>query len=222
MTAFVTVLEKELAVHANLVIAQKQKEYMRNQFEFYGIMTTERRAIFKPFIQKQYLPTKQDLPQILKELWQMPQRDFQMCGVDLLLKYQKQLELEDLEWLEFVITHKSWWDTVDMIATKMCGAYFTRYPELRQQVVDKWIDSGNMWLQRSALLFQLKYKHQTDTNMLAYVIEQLIPSNEFFINKAIGWVLREYSRTNAVWVTHFVDTHELSALSRKEALRLLA
>jgi 3-methyladenine DNA glycosylase AlkD len=88
-------------------------------------------------------------------------------------------------------------------------------------LVDQWIASDNMWLQRCPILFQLKYKEHLDTELLSHVIESLIPSEEFFINKAIGWVLRQYSRTNPQWVTAFVASHELSALSQKEALRLM-
>ena len=99
--------------------------------------------------------------------------------------------------------------------------YFKLYPEQRQIYVKNWLASGNFWLQRSAILFQLKYKDQVDTEMLSHVITSLLGSKEFFINKAIGWMLREYSKTNPSWVVNFAERHKLEKLSQKEALKLI-
>lgn len=118
-----------------------------------------------------------------------------------------------------MVTHKSWWDTVDFIAAKLMGEYFTKFPEQRAIYVKKWIDSNNIWLQRCALLFQLKYKENLDTALLGAVINSLLGSKEFFINKAIGWILREYSKTNPNWVMEFANKTALGNLSKKEALR---
>lgn len=120
-----------------------------------------------------------------------------------------------------MITHQSWWDTVDFIATKLLGAYFKTYPEEKEKYVNKWLKSNNIWLQRSALLFQLKYKTDLDTVLLSCTITSLLGSKEFFINKAIGWVLREYSKSNPEWVIDFVNENHLTALSKREALRLV-
>ena len=135
--------------------------------------------------------------------------------------YIRQMEEEDINLFEFMVTHKSWWDTVDYIANKLMGAYFREFPEKRHEYVRKWIASNNIWLQRSALLFQLKYKSDLDPELLGSTIRQLLGSKEFFINKAIGWVLREYSRTNPEWVKEFADMTELQPLSAREALRLM-
>lgn len=101
------------------------------------------------------------------------------------------------------------------------GNYFKKFPEDRKFYVDKWLVSEHLWLQRCALLFQLKYKKEIDTELLSYTIHFLLGSKEFFINKAIGWVLREYSKTNPEWVEDFVYKTELHSLSRKEALRII-
>ena len=101
------------------------------------------------------------------------------------------------------------------------GAYFKKYPEQREVSVKKWLNSNNIWLQRAALLFQLKYKENLDTVLLSSVINSLLGSKEFFINKAIGWILREYSKINPQWVMEFAGKTALSNLSQKEALRLI-
>ena len=98
---------------------------------------------------------------------------------------------------------------------------FTNYPELIVPFTEKWMTSGNMWLQRTAILFQLKYKSQTDTELLFKYIIALDGSKEFFINKAIGWALREYSKTNPDIVIKFVTGHKLAPLSKREALKVI-
>ena len=221
MTEFIDTLKIEFEKNINAKVASEQKAYMRNQFEYYGLKATKRREIQKPFLAKHNLPIKSELNTIVKILWEKPQRDYQYFSQELAFKYVKQLEQKDIKLFEYMVTHKSWWDTVDFIAAKLMGAYFEIYPKQKDKYVQKWIKSNNIWLQRSALLFQLKYKKDLDTELLSSTISALLGSKEFFINKAIGWVLREFSRTNPKWVLEFVKKTELNTLSKREALRLL-
>ncbi|NNK75385.1 MAG: DNA alkylation repair protein [Maribacter sp.] len=221
MNEFVQTLELELKRNSNAKIAAGQKAYMRNQFEFYGIKSPLRRQIQKPFLVKSYLPPKEDLEEIVKTLWNKPQREYQFIAQELVYKYIGQLNKNDIGLLEYMVTHKSWWDTVDYIAINLIGSYFTHFPEQLNSYIDRWLASGNIWLQRCCLLYQLKSKEKMDTQRLEYIIKNLLGSKEFFINKAIGWVLREYSKTNPNWVKNFTDTNDLANLSRREALRLL-
>lgn len=221
MKEYISTLRTEFKRNANPGIASGQKAYMKNKFEFYGINAPLRKELQKPFLLKLHLPAKKDLGKIVKTLWELPQREFQMFAQELAGKYKKELVKEDIKLLQYMITHKSWWDTVDFIAAHLVGAYFKIYPELRQKITDKWLKSGNMWLQRSALLFQLKYKAEVDVDLLSINIKYLLGSKEFFINKAIGWALRQYSKTNPDWVRSFVSNNNLHPLSRREALRLI-
>lgn len=202
-------------------IAIDQSNYMRNQFEFFGLKSQKRRTLQSEFFRSNELPPKSELKMIITELWEQPQRELHYAGQELAKKYIRHTELSDIELYEFMVTHKSWWDTVDFIASHLMGSYFKTYPELRKTYIDKWLASGNMWLQRCAILFQLKYKIDVDTDLLTYAIHSLSGSKEFFINKAIGWILREYSKTNPDWVASYVSKTELAPLSRKEALRLI-
>lgn len=115
----------------------------------------------------------------------------------------------------------SWWDTIDVIAPKILGSWFKRYPEHIKPTITRWLKSDNIWLQRSCVLFQLKYKEKTNTQLLSSVIDQLKDSKEFFLRKSIGWVLREYAKTDAEFVKDFVNSRELSPLSRREATKHL-
>jgi len=221
MNSFINILETEFEKKTNPEIAFKQISYMKNQFEFYGIKTPVRRKIQKPFFVKENLPPKENLEKIVKNLWEKPQREYQYFAQEFTEKYNKQINKKDIILFEFMITHKSWWDTIDFIAPKLVGTYFKIYPKQRNIIIEKWITSGNTWLQRASILFQLNYKNELDTEFLTYIINSQIGSNEFFINKAIGWILRQYSRINPNWVIEFTNHAELNKLSHKEALRLI-
>lgn len=221
MSDYIPTLLKEFKRNANNNIAIEQSAYMRHQFKFFGIKTTERRALQQAFLANEMLPDKKELGGIISALWKQPQRECQYFAQELAFKYLKQIEKQDIELYEYMVVNQSWWDTVDFIATKLMGAYFKKFPEQRAIYVKKWLTSGNVWLQRCAILFQLKYKEETDTTLLSKTINALLGSKEFFINKAIGWILREYSRTNPEWVITFAKNTALNSLSKREALRLM-
>ncbi len=222
MQTYISELEKIFLENANEERAKQQAAYMKGKFAYYGLTSPRRRQLQKPFFAKQFLPTKEVAFQITKELWLKPQREFHYFSQELISKYQKQVDKKDIVFFEWMITHNSWWDTIDFIAPNLVGNYFNEFPVQRKTIIDKWLQSNNIWLQRSCLLFQLKYKTNTDSNFLSYCIENLIGSKEFFINKAIGWILRQYSRTDANWVIDFVENHpDMANLSQKEALGLL-
>lgn len=221
MQDYLKTLTSAFRKNVDAINAKGQKAYMRNQFEFLGMTSPIRRMVQKPWLQKENLPNKELLVDIVKNLWQKPEREYQFFAQELTYRFVKQFDKKDIVLLEYMVTHKSWWDTVDYIAAKLMGEYFMRYAEQQEIYVKKWLSSNNIWLHRSAILFQLKYKDKVDTELLSLIIISLLGSKEFFINKAIGWMLREYSKTNPAWVIKFANSHQLSSLSHKEALRLL-
>jgi 3-methyladenine DNA glycosylase AlkD len=222
MHAYVKQFKSLYEGHADPTQAVPMKKYMRDQFEFLGIKTPQNAALRKEFIAKYGIPEPADLDQVLRDLWSLPQREFQYAAVGLLGKFEKKLPAEFVETLEYLITTKSWWDTVDSIAGRTVGVHFKRYPAVRKKYLLKWRRSENFWLRRTAILFQLNYKAETDFELLCEIIRENLGSKEFFINKAIGWALRQYARTNPQAVRKFVkETEELNPLSRREALKHL-
>jgi len=221
MDQFTKDLRQKFIENANPVFALQMNAYMRNQYPFFGIKAPEQLQIRKDFLNDHGLPEIGQLTNLIKEFWEQSEREFQHFGMALSDKYSRKTNVDFIETMEYMIVTKSWWDTVDFIAANLVGAHFKRFPELIPVYTKKWMDSGNIWLQRSALLFQLKYKKNTDTELLFVLIEKLKDSKEFFIRKAIGWVLREYSKTDPVTVCGFVDSHQLQPLSRKEALKVI-
>ncbi len=200
--------------------AEKMAAYMKNQFEFLGIKSPDRRQLQKTFFTQYGWPDGADTVRLANELWQKNEREFQYLAIDILERYFKRnFKVSDITLLESLITHKSWWDTVDLIASKLVGAYFSKYPQQIAPYAEKWINSDNFWLNRTAILYQLKYKANTDEFRLFSYCLQWSGSKEFFLQKAIGWALREYSKTNPKAVVKFVSGHELMPLSRREALK---
>lgn len=202
--------------------AVQMKAYMRGQFEYYGIPSPERRIIFAEHKKKYDLIPLDSLDATIKACWQAPEREYQYFAMEMLNKVSGKSTPEAILLYEYMITEKSWWDTVDFIAANLVGNYFKKYPERIHNKTNEWMDSDNMWLQRTCLIFQLKYKDELDTELLEGFILKLKASKQFFIRKAIGWILREYSKTNQEYVENFVQNNSLSGLSRMEALKWLA
>ncbi len=157
MSNYIKNIEAKFSKNANPEYALNMKKYMRNKIEFFGINSPLRRELSREFLRKENLPPTEIIKDIVKELWAKPEREFQYFGMELLSKYSKQLEVDDYQLFELMITTKSWWDSVDYIASNLIGTHFKLFPKLMKPISREWINSGNMWLQRSAIIFQLKY-----------------------------------------------------------------
>jgi 3-methyladenine DNA glycosylase AlkD len=151
----------------------------------------------------------------------VPQREFQYAANSFLGRLEKELPASFIKTIEYMLTTKSWWDTVDTISGGPLGVHFKRFPEVREKYLMKWRVSDNFWLRRAAILFQLNYKQETDFDLLCEIITENLGSKEFFINKAIGWSLRQYARVDPNAVKKFVMSTPLHPLSRREALKHL-
>lgn len=195
--------------------------YMKNKFDFIGLMSKKRRDLVRVYKKSNDYFSLEDLHKDSKKIWSLNEREFQYIYLDFLKKHKKKLTEESIEVIEYLITNKSWWDTVDLIAAHLVGELFKKYPILIEKYHEKWQNSNNIWLQRSLILFQLKYKEDTDEVLLFQIINENLGSEEFFINKAIGWALREYSKTNKDVVAIFVKNAKLSNLSKREASKYL-
>ncbi|MCM3363424.1 DNA alkylation repair protein [Cutibacterium acnes] len=218
---YVEELVKLYTQHMDRDYAEWSENYLRNQFAFLGIRTPIRRKLTKQFFREYGVPTKENLKDIIFILWERSEREYQKAALDILEKVKKELTPDDIPWLSSLLVKKSWWDTVDVLSPHIMGNLFTIYPELIAQYADQWIVDDNFWLQRSALLYQLYYKKRTDEKRLFQYILSRADSDEFFVQKAIGWVLREYAKTNPVAVRDFVSFNDLKPLSRREALKNL-
>jgi 3-methyladenine DNA glycosylase AlkD len=190
--------------------------YMKNKFQFLGIKAPERTQALRQFLKENGAPSNLDE---IKEIWELNEREFQYIALSLLDRQYKKAEIERINFYEDLVIDKSWWDTVDTIAGRLISFHFLKYPELINVYANKWISSDNMWLNRTALLFQMKFKEKTDQERLFKYCKLMSSSNEFFIQKAIGWALREYSYINATEVEKFIHQTNLASLSKREGLK---
>ena len=219
---FCNELEAHFRKESNRELAIPMENYMKNNFSFLGIKTEKRRAIFKSIYEQNKAEIKSNFRTIAWELFQMKEREFHQVAIDLLVKESmKNFAIEDIKLIEKLIITNSWWDSVDTIAKYLLGGYLQQFPLETLKVIERFSNSKNMWLNRSAILFQLSYKEKTNFEILISECEKHKHSNEFFIQKAIGWALRDYSRFNPTGVKAYVNSTNLKPLSSREALRLL-
>lgn len=220
--AYLEKIKSAYQPNANPQNAVHMKRYMKERFEFYGIKTPLREQLSRQVMQAEGIP---DEPEVLKQLcrycFDEPHREMQYFVKDILLKSLRKLDASYLSLIEELIGRKSWWDTVDFLSPKIAGPLLLRYPELIIPYTERWIQAENIWYQRAGLLFQLDYKAQTDAGLLFDYIRQRAGSPEFFVKKAAGWALRQYSRTAPEAVIDFVRKTDLSSLTEREALRWL-
>lgn len=221
MHDYVKGIKKIYAAHSNPEKAVGAKAYMRNQFEFYGLTMPVRRQLSKAYMKATPLPEYAALPGIIETLYALPEREFHYFAIELVAAYKKHWKEDIIKLVEKMIIKNSWWDTVDYIASELSAPYFKRFPERIETITRRWNRSDNFWLQRSSLLFQKNYKAALDKDLLTEYILHLSSSKEFFIQKAIGWVLREHSRHDPGWIKAFVNKHPLAPLSKREALKTI-
>ena len=221
MEKLVDLLQFQFENNRNELQAEPMRKYMKNLFPFLGIKKPERNKLLKQFYLQTGILREEFHQEFVIKLWEQAEREYQYAALDYIEKSLKKLSKENLSLIEYLITTKSWWDTVDMLASKPVGIIAKGHPEVIKETIDGWAYGDQLWLRRSAILFQLKYKDQTNEELLYRYIEQNADSKEFFIQKVIGWVLREYSKTNPASVKDFIETHSLSALSVREGSKYL-
>jgi 3-methyladenine DNA glycosylase AlkD len=217
---FIKQLTEQFIAQADPTLKPRQEAYMRHQFPFFGVNKTKRDAIQKDLFKAHPIKTREELSAIATELWRLETREYLYTAMDLLQRHKKSWHHDMLELFKHCILTAPWWDTLDDLAANCVGPLVTQCPALIE-VMDQWIASDQMWLRRAALLYQLRYKTNTDAEKLFAYCRATMHEKEFFIRKAIGWVLREYAKTDPKAVVAFVSTHDstLSKLSKHEALR---
>lgn len=217
---FITELEKAYQSNASAENASSMAKYMKNLFSFHGLKTDLRRKLHKQAYETHRQEVKDNVRQLAKTLYTKTEREYHYSAIEILMKeLKKAFRKEDITLIEHLLVTHSWWDSVDTIAKYLLGGYLQQFPEETDAVIRNFSDSGNMWLSRSAILYQLGYKNQTDENRLFDECHRHAGSKEFFIQKAIGWALREYAKTNPEAVKQFVSIAGLKPLSSREALK---
>ena len=213
-------LYEEMIQHKNEEQAQKMSKYMLNKFEYIGIKTPERRKIFKNFF-KEYKNEEKIDWEFVNKCWKNKYREFQYIAADYLKNMKDKLTRDDIPKLKQLILKKSWWDTIDNLDMTI-GALALKDSNVNKILLE-WSIDENIWLRRIAIDHQLLRKEKTNTELLEKVLENNLGQAEFFINKSIGWALRDYSKTNPEWVKNFIEKNKekMAKLSIREASKYL-
>ena len=210
----------DLEENSNELLAESMSKYMQDKFRFLGVRGATRTEIYK-----KYFPDARKTKTIdwdfVENCWNKEEREFQYVVVYYLKAMQKFLKREDISRLKYLIVTKSWWDTVDLLA-KIVGSLVIRI-EGYDQIMLEWSKDSNIWLKRVAILYQLSLKEKVDKQVLERILVNNLGDSEFFINKAIGWALRDYSKFNPEWVREFIEKNKngMANLSIREASKYL-
>ena len=204
----------------NELLAESMSKYMQDKFRFLGVRGATRTEIYK-----KYFPDARKTKTIdwdfVENCWNKEEREFQYVVVYYLKAMQKFLKREDISRLKYLIVTKSWWDTIDLLA-KVVGSLIIRI-EGYDQIMLEWSKDSNIWLRRVAILYQLSLKDKVDKQVLDKILVNNLGDSEFFINKAIGWALRDYSKYNPEWVREFIKKNKenMANLSIREASKYI-
>ena len=222
MDAYKYYLELDAKLEAAAIEANSipMRKYMKNHFEFYGIKSPIRKKVVAKFKKENGWIEAEEIEEFVYLCWDSPYREMHYSCMELIAK-EKKPNPERVDLYKWMVLHKSWWDSVDFIAPTLMGKLFYQYPDLIPEYTSQFVNSQELWLQRSALIFQLKYKTEIDLNLLFHYCEILSSHPDFFIRKAIGWSLRQAGKFYPNEVRGFVENTHLSNLSVREALRLL-
>ena len=210
----------DLEENRNELLAESMSKYMQDKFRFLGVRGATRTEIYK-----KYFPDARKTKTIdwdfVENCWNKEEREFQYAVVYYLKAMQKFLKREDISRLKYLIVTKSWWDTVDLLA-KVIGSLIIRIKGY-DQIMLEWSKDSNIWLRRVAILYQLSLKDKVDKQVLDKILVNNLGDSEFFINKAVGWVLRDYSKYNPEWVREFIKKNKenMANLSIREASKYI-
>lgn len=195
-------------------------KYLRNQYVFYGLKTPQRRDAYHQILKDQKKKKQIDW-NLLDEAWNDEHREMQYFVCDYLLAMKRYVSYDDLFKIEHFVRTKQWWDTIDSLM-KIYG--FVGLIDKRvDQLMLKWSLDPDKWVRRVAIEHQLLRKDKMNVELLSEIIENNLDDKEFFINKAIGWALRDYSKTNSKWVKNFIVQHydHMAKLSITEGSKYL-
>lgn len=193
--------------------------YMKNHFVFHGIQKPLRSELQRTFIHELKKESMDECHALVEELWSLPEREYQYVAMESLLAVKKKWIPATYQLAEKLIVTKSWWDSVDLLAARVIGHFLLKNPAAYRERILAYSQSENIWLNRTVLISQLFAKDKTDTSLFETAFLNCHHKKDFFIQKAIGWALRQYSSTDPEFVKWFVAANAITGIAGREALR---
>ncbi|MGH2525655.1 MAG: DNA alkylation repair protein [Actinomycetota bacterium] len=216
-------LERDLRALGTPERAEGEKRYLKSDLDFLGVSVWGIRKVMKAFTEQHRDLPRDDLVALIEALWAKPVFERRMMAAMLLEEYVAVLEPSDLELIERLIRESKTWALVDVLSGDVVGEIIRRNPKVAARL-DAWAKDDDFWVRRSALLAQLlPLKHGASFRRFASYADAMLDEKEFFIRKAIGWVLRETAkrRPDEVYEWLAPRAHRSSGVTIREAVKYL-
>jgi 3-methyladenine DNA glycosylase AlkD len=219
----VRLIKKRLRAAADPAKAGPMAAYLKTDMPFYGVQKGERIPIYRE-MKKRFAPaTRKEYEEVVLALWGLPHREEKYTAIEYANQSKKYITPGSLSLFERLIREGAWWDLVDGVAIHMVGQILLHNREKIRPVMEAWVEDEDMWIRRTALIAHIGHKEETDEAQLFDHCLRRSSEKEFFIRKAIGWTLREYSYTAPSAVKDFLISNRetLSGLSFREGSKQL-
>lgn len=219
---FIKTLKNTLKPSANPSHAVQQQAYMKSAMPFLGIRKPDLAKLVAPLIKAHNPRSNEEYRSILLETFsQAEYREEWYVALAYARHHKHYINADNIDLYIKMIRYAQWWDITDEVAAHLIGTALAGNHDLLKTMLKQWIVDECFWIRRTALLAQLNYKKKTDFMLLVNLILTVNHEKEFFIRKAIGWALRELSKTDANLVRSWVEDHkkQLSYLSYSQALK---
>ncbi|MBX9685573.1 MAG: DNA alkylation repair protein, partial [Candidatus Obscuribacterales bacterium] len=219
----IKLLETELQRLSDPKKAVEMAAYMKTDMPFYGVQKPDRLPLLKVMKNSFRPASASEYRDTVLLLWQQPHREEKYLAINYAELFEEHVCLESMDLYEQMIREGAWWDFVDAISINLVGHVYLKERKALKSLMNKWNKDKDMWIRRSSLLVHIHHKKETDEEQLFEHCLRLAHEKEFFIRKAIGWALREHSKTNPRAVKKFLKDKRdlLSNLSYREAAKHL-
>lgn len=205
--------------------AGPMRDYMKSEMPFLGVPTPARTAALRPVLAAHPIPDPAGWRDTVLALWRgATHREERYAALAIARRHPGHLRADphaSLALLDELVVTGAWWDLVDDTAIRLVGPLLLAHPGPVRPVVRGWARDADRWRRRTAVICQIGAKDRVDVALLTEAVEANLDDPDFFLRKGIGWALRQRARLDPDWVRAFAATHELSPLSRREALKHL-
>ena len=222
--AVVEFVRSKFEALADPVKAGPMAAYMKTDMPFYGIQKPDRETVHRE-LKKRFIPSnRREYEAAVRALWELPHREEKYAAIEFAIMHEPFITPASLPLYERLVREGAWWDLVDGVAVVLVGGVLLRERAKVKPLIEEWVEDEDLWIRRTALLAHNKHRKKTDYQQLFDHCLRRAPEKEFFIRKAIGWVLREYSYAEPERVRDFLTNHRcvLSGLSYREGAKQLA
>lgn len=216
-------LHATFLAHADEARAAQMQAYMKTEMPFYGVQAPQRKALEREFFAAHTPSSADEQWALIHAIWDLGHREACYSAISLARRPKRWVSVDRMDDYRWLIEDGAWWDLVDEVAQHLVGPAVQRAPELGFPTLDAWVDDPNLWLRRTAIIAQNRFKSATDATRLFRYALRRADEKEFFIRKAIGWALREYAYAAPDAVHAFLTENKnaFSGLTFREASRVL-